>query len=597
MTVKSVIQVDVDDGAFKAFKETFDKYSAELAKQPKAWAEVGKTTKGATKGFEATTREMISQQGLTKKTLENQKNTKEVLQTQERSWRNIARDSKSVAGNIAHATLSLAKWAGITGALSGLLGAGGLYGIDRMAMGVSSGRRSSAGLGVSYGQQKAFGLNFGRYVDSDALLSGVSNSLRDVTSRGYVGLRGAGISGQYLEGHNSAEVSAELLHRVPGLFGGTKEGLIGAKLKALGLDEFLSSQDVSRYLKASPAERAKQELDFHWDASKLNLSDSSQLKWQNLENQLSRAAERVDTVFIKGLTKLIAPIDKTSQSFVGLVEAFSKSPVLEKWMGDIGAGLEGFAKYIGTPKFQSDVEGFVKNVGSLAFYIGKSVAWMANGLQYLFGAPPANAKEASSSTTRGFHALTSGGGISLAPGDNPSRAGAGKRRLSGRAGSGHSYGGDFYDAIISAEGTAKRGDPYNEVLGYGAYGSPTKPLTDMTLDEAYAFGRSVRARHGSSSALGAFQIVGKTMKEASAALGIHGNEKFSAANQRRMADWIAQHQGLGAWEGFKSHPAERAKAAAGLGHYQSLNKPQGVEVRNAAGADVNLSAYAASHGQ
>jgi hypothetical protein len=116
------------------------------------------------------------------------------------------------------------------------------------------------------------------------------------------------------------------------------------------------------------------------------------------------------------------------------------------------------------------------------------------------------------------------------------------------------------DTIAKAEGTAGRGD-YNAVLGYGKYGSPDRPLTEMTLAEAYAFGRTVLKRHGSSSAIGRYQIVGTTMRAAAKGLGLDWNkDKFDAATQDRMAMWIARKQGLGAWEGFKFHPELHGRA-------------------------------------
>jgi hypothetical protein len=125
-------------------------------------------------------------------------------------------------------------------------------------------------------------------------------------------------------------------------------------------------------------------------------------------------------------------------------------------------------------------------------------------------------------------------------------------------------GDNLLDGIIESEGTAKGGrNPFNIVLGYGRYGTPDKPLTDMTLAEAYQFGRSVRRRHGSSSALGAFQIVGSTMKEAMKWTGLKWGDKFSAENQSLMARAIRRVQGLGAWEGFKHNRAALAKARSG----------------------------------
>ncbi|HEY8215262.1 MAG TPA: hypothetical protein VIG36_14160, partial [Methylocystis sp.] len=132
-------------------------------------------------------------------------------------------------------------------------------------------------------------------------------------------------------------------------------------------------------------------------------------------------------------------------------------------------------------------------------------------------------------------------------------------------------GNDFYSAIMRAEGTARFGDPYNTSLGYRA--SP-KPLTQMTLRESLDWGEEIArqemARTGLSrgevsSAKGAFQIVNATQRDAMRALGLGDNDLFSAANQNRMADWIMRTQGIGAWTGFRTHPADAAVARSSFG--------------------------------
>ena len=141
--------------------------------------------------------------------------------------------------------------------------------------------------------------------------------------------------------------------------------------------------------------------------------------------------------------------------------------------------------------------------------------------------------------------------------DSGSGAGSGSGRTvpRGAFGPGTGAGDSWYEATMRAEGTAGK-DPYNVVLGNGRYGLPNKPLTDMSLAEAYRFGRTVRARHGSSSALGAFQIVGQTMKTFMGEAGLGWDDKFSPENQRKLADVIRRRQGFGAWEGFKAHRGE-----------------------------------------
>ena len=127
------------------------------------------------------------------------------------------------------------------------------------------------------------------------------------------------------------------------------------------------------------------------------------------------------------------------------------------------------------------------------------------------------------------------------------------------------------DVIAEAEGTSGP-DGYNEVLGYGRYGRPSIPLTEMTLAQVYSFGQNVirpahRADQGGkgSSALGRYQIVGTTLKEYAAKLGLDWNTtKFTPEIQDRLADAIIQGQGLTAWEGLNNNPELMARARAGL---------------------------------
>ena len=135
----------------------------------------------------------------------------------------------------------------------------------------------------------------------------------------------------------------------------------------------------------------------------------------------------------------------------------------------------------------------------------------------------------------------------------------------------------FYDAIIQAEGTAKHGNPYDTSLGYL---KSSKPLSEMTMNEALAWGDHIRketaiGQQTNSSAKGAFQIVNTTQREAMSALGIKGNELFSPENQRRMASYIARKQGLGAWEGLKIHPNYMSQARAAMNNANPKSSPYG----------------------
>lgn len=94
------------------------------------------------------------------------------------------------------------------------------------------------------------------------------------------------------------------------------------------------------------------------------------------------------------------------------------------------------------------------------------------------------------------------------------------------------------DLLGNAEGT-DRGRGYNEVMGYGQFGNPSKNLTDMTISEVYSYQRDLVNNGAMSSAVGRYQFVNSTLKQTVNALGYNPNTtKFTPAVQ----DALATHQ-------------------------------------------------------
>lgn len=106
-------------------------------------------------------------------------------------------------------------------------------------------------------------------------------------------------------------------------------------------------------------------------------------------------------------------------------------------------------------------------------------------------------------------------------------------------------------------GTAGGGNAYDAVLGNGAYGpAPSKPISQMSIGEAINYGDSV-LKPGSkakgigvlngkvvgSSAVGAYQIVGSTMRDVAPA--VFGkdwqNTPMTAENQDKLGQYIFEH--------------------------------------------------------
>ena len=123
------------------------------------------------------------------------------------------------------------------------------------------------------------------------------------------------------------------------------------------------------------------------------------------------------------------------------------------------------------------------------------------------------------------------------------------------------------------------GGDYNALFGYanrpGGQFSGTN-LTNMTVDQALQFadpsgpyGQSVKGQIGRvATPMGAYQVVGTTLRGAKEGLGLTGNEVMTPELQDAIGMWIYQNQGPQAWEAWGaggSSPQPSASAPFGPG--------------------------------
>lgn len=136
------------------------------------------------------------------------------------------------------------------------------------------------------------------------------------------------------------------------------------------------------------------------------------------------------------------------------------------------------------------------------------------------------------------------------------------------------------------------GGDYNALFGYanrpgGQFAGVN--LTDMTVDQALEFanprgpyGQSVKDQIGRvATPMGAYQIVGTTLRAAKEGLGLTGSERMTPELQDRLGMWIYQNQGPGAWEawgrsgGSGSGSASSARGGAmPMGLFDMQDEPQ-----------------------
>jgi hypothetical protein len=375
---KSIIQIDVDDAKFKAFQAEFKKHQDAVKKElPDGWGRVSKAIGASWKSLigAGVAAGVVVEEVDKAKT--KQEKFAEAVQKTRRYMGGLAKDAKETAFYVGQATAGLARWAGILGAVGGVLGGGGLYGIDRLAASSASTRRFAQGTGSSYGGSKAFSLNYGRYVDPESFLSNINDIAHDPSKQFGVGADVANLSRQ---GLSASDIAVRILPQILQQYRAGGKTIQGAQ--AYGLTNFTDLQGLNR-LDANGNALGASRSQYGTDSARFDVNDPTQQAWQGLITQLDRAGDEIETTFTKGLVKLALSIAKISQGVADAADQFVRSGGLQHLLSEFADGLETFGKYVGSENFKSDIKTFTDAVG-----------WVATGLAKIahvfgYGSTPA----------------------------------------------------------------------------------------------------------------------------------------------------------------------------------------------------------------
>jgi hypothetical protein len=359
MAVKSILDIDVQDSKFKAFKEQYDRYQAALAKAPGAWKAVNKETAAVGKSFEKMAQALLDQ-GKSRSAVDDaSKKQERSLTRSDQLWTSISKKTKSIAGDVLSATRSLISWTGILSGIGGLLGIGSLFGLDKMGANVSNQRRSSMGLGMSIGQQKAFQTNFSRVVDPDAVLGWVNGIETDPTKAWSAYALGAAPTG------NTENDAVRLLKALRTKAQSTPVSQLGLLQQQYGYSG--SVEDLRRLKSMSGGEFNQLIAGNKRDIGNLGIDDKVAKKWQDFTTQMERAGSTIFKVFVNGLAPLTGPLEHLSQGVVHFVEILMrKDGIVEQGINKLGGWLDEFAGKLDSNTWQTNFEKFTSSIGDLA---------------------------------------------------------------------------------------------------------------------------------------------------------------------------------------------------------------------------------------
>ncbi len=362
MTSRSIIDIDVRDQAFRDFQALFEKYQTQVDSLPGAWSKVDRAIKSTSNPIKQIGAIATGMNEKLKAAQTTQEKFRISAQATGKAFGVMASSTTKLASNIKDVTVNLLRWASLTSVFSGLLGAGGLFGLNRLGEAAANSRREAQGLGISAGEHTAAQINYQKLVNVDSMLSKINEAKYDVTKRS--AFAASGMNAGDWENQNAAQIMTKLLPQIKNKFsevGGTKQAA-----DATGLTQFVSMEDLMRLKAVTRAEIDAATASYEADKKSLDISDKTQASWQAFNTQLQRSGLQIENTLQRGLVGLTGPISRLSEAFAKAVQTFLSSPKIGKWIDQVGGAMERFAKYLTSEDFGQDIKSFLDAIDTFA---------------------------------------------------------------------------------------------------------------------------------------------------------------------------------------------------------------------------------------
>lgn len=394
MVAKSIVDIDVNDDKFVAFMERFREYQSALDDLPEAWrvaaVGIGESSKQTEKAkgeakelgaeFNAVAEAILTiNSGIDRLNANLEDSNKKQDEFNKKAGQGqgfinqAKKDAKELAGHIKESTASLLSWGGIVGIFTGVLGVGGLFGINRLAATTGAQRFTSLGLGTSIGALDSTAINYQKALGNPAgTLGAIRDSQMDLSKRWTFQAMGINNPDQ-----DPAKLLPQMIRNARDIFVQNGSTLQGAQ--AHGLTNFFTLDDLNRFKNMSDEEITAMEKRAQQDARMLQITDQQARQWQDFNVQLDYSSQSIRNTFVRGLGPLTPQLSKLSDALAGAIDTVLKSPELGKWIDALAGGIERFGNYLASPTFKSDVESFMSGVERLGRVIMKVLGWLDGG--------------------------------------------------------------------------------------------------------------------------------------------------------------------------------------------------------------------------
>lgn len=325
MGLKSIFSVEMRDDQFKRFLAEFKKHREEVKELPGDWSKVSESLEKLNDSMGNLAAGLGNIHDTLQKISEDGDKLSQNSERSARSWHEMGGATEKIAHNVSGITRSLLSWTGIGTLFAGALGAGGLFGLENLAFRAGQSATSAQGLRVSTGEQRAFGVNFGRVISSpEGLLGNVASAQNDPSKwRLFASL---GIND--FQNKDPAELAVEVLKKAREA---TSKNTSIQYASALGLTDIagLSDKDLSQ-LRAGNLDLATQ--GYRTDATSLNTSAEDGQKWLEFSVKMEKASIKLRAAMEGSLANFAPQLEHITDALVVMIDKIGQSETVKKFL-------------------------------------------------------------------------------------------------------------------------------------------------------------------------------------------------------------------------------------------------------------------------
>lgn len=372
MPNKPIIDIAVNDSQFRDFYRLFQQYEERLAEMPEDWKDIDQNISRAEKTMDSfssasvTSKEFlliaaIQADAIAKNMSHATLAVKSFGKATKESHAWLGKVEKSVS-SIGKSILKMGAWGAALSGISGVLGALSFY---DMASAAVSNQRSSRELGVTTGQYRAFGQDYGRFLDP-SILGNIANAQNSYTGRVWLGLA-TGLGQGAVSNLGPDQLAARLAIRAHEWWNKTPAAQRTVEnLQATGFSQSgLTISDV-RFLGNTPlSELQAAQRQYGRDQRSLNINDQTTQAWYGFIRQINLAGKTIETDLTNRLVTLAPSIKSFIASFTQDADKLINSVLTPKNLDSLATGFTKLADYIGSPAFQQSLKNFADTINTL----------------------------------------------------------------------------------------------------------------------------------------------------------------------------------------------------------------------------------------